>query len=279
MKEKYTNFTMAELKNMLDDKVNSYNAAKTQSERLDLKVELAEIAEACNELSLLTVYANCMEDEKPVVKFASTFYYDTVSPKYTVQKGVDNGKTKTFEVCAVQEGEKKMSLFKFIEWAKNRNQTITADKNWVSKVADARNTINAEWKKFMASEDGEKISKTAVKTAMQNAFDALAFIEAAGGSGKNAIIANKDVANYVIALAASVKVTSKDKKPDFKLTFLGKNWEGILFDVLHMAVEGKTYEVSYDAVNAEAEDEAEPVAEEPKAEPKKTGKGKGKKSK
>jgi hypothetical protein len=275
MKEMYTNFTMAELKKMLEESVNSYNVAKTLAERTEIKAKIAEIVEACNELSLLTAYSICMEDEKPVVKFASSFYYyDVVSPKYEVQKIEDCGKIKTVEVCSIKEGVKTPNLIKFIEWAKARNKVITAEKDWLVKTANARKTINAEWEKFMKSKDGYKMSKGAVKTALQSAFDALAFIEAKGGSGKNAIIANGDIANLIISTAAQLKVIpDENKKPDFKLSFLGKNWEPLLFNCLYMAVEGKTYEITYGetAIDTETED-AEPVAEEPKAEPTKAGK-------
>ena len=257
MKENFENRTMNELKAMLNDYVEKYNASVDTTEKIDLTLDIKDAVDAINELSLLTVYADCLNDEQPLMKFASTYYYDFISVKYSVQPVVIDGKSRKINVATINESDKKMSLFKFIEWTKNRNKLVTADKYYIVKVADARSAITKEWKKFMDAEDGETMSKKAIKAAMQEAFNALVFIK--GASGNNAVIANKNIANYVIALAANVKVTSKDKKPTFKVEFLGKNWEGILFDALHMAIDGKTFEVSYgeDAVEAEAEAPAE----------------------
>jgi hypothetical protein len=81
----------------------------------------------------------------------------------------------------------------------------------------------------------------------------------------NAVIANGDIANYIIALAAQGKTTRKDGKVDFKVEFMSNNnWKSKAFDILHMAVEGKTFEVVYgdpeEAINA-ATVETKPAAE------------------
>lgn len=276
MKERFTNYTMADLKTMLNENVEKFNAATAQSDKIDLRVEIKDIIEACNELSLLTVYADCIDDAQPIVKFASTYVYDTVSPKYTVQSTVVDGKSKSAEVCEIKDGTKTLSLFKFIEWAKARNKGVTAEARWIEKVTASREAIVAEWKKFMTSNDGYAISKNVVKAEMQKVFDAIVFIPCEHKPDKNAIIAKRNVAEYIIALAADKKVVLKDRSPNFTVSFLTKNWEGLIFDSLNMSVKDKTFDVDYgDKVEeAEAETEAEAPAEEPKATAKKGRKSK-----
>jgi hypothetical protein len=271
MKERFTNYTMADLKAMLNENVDKFNnVATTQADKIDLRVEIKDIIEACNELSLLTVYSDCLADEQPVVKFASAYVYDTISAKYTVQSIIENGKSKSSEVCEIKDGTKTLAPFKFIEWAKARNKIITADACWIEKVTAAREAIVAEWKKYMASNDGYAISKNVVKSEMQKVFDALVFIPCENAKDKNAIIAKRNVAEYIIALAADKKVVLKDRSPNFTVSFLTKSWEGLIFDSLHMSVKGKTYDIDYGDKTEEAE--AEPKAEEPKAETKTKGK-------
>lgn len=267
MKKMYENLTLEQLRAMLDETVDKHNIAENSIARVEARAETKDITDAYNELSLLTVYANCMKEEQPLVAFVKTFYYHTVSVKVAVSNEVIDGVAKSSEVASVTESDKKMSLFKFIDWAKDRNKVITADKCYKTATNKCRNTINAVWENFQNSKDKTEMSKNAVKKALQPMFDALIFIK--GKSGKNAVIATGDIAFYIIALAAELKTTADDnKKPNFNIEFLkSKSWDGHILNMLHMAVEGKTFDVVYGdpeeevsdniaGVNAEAEAEA-----------------------
>ena len=263
MKEAYKGIKLQELREMLDNAVNTHNATENYKERLEMRSEHKDIADAYNELSLLTVYAKCMKAEKPLIEFTKTFFYTTVSVKYVPQNQEKDGVVKSTEVgSVVEKTETRLKLYKFIDWAQAANKSVTADKSWKSICASSRDAINKEWKKFMDSTDGTKMSKTAVKKAVQKAFDALVFIESE--KGLNAIIAKNDnSANYIIPVAAKLKVNSKDNKPKHTINFLNeKDWEDRLFDMFHMAVEGKTFEVIY---GQPVEDAVEKTNEKSKA--------------
>ena len=89
------------------------------------------------------------------------------------------------------------------------------------------------------------MSKNKVKGALQSAFDALVFVKSE--TGKNAVIADGKQAGYVVAAAADAKAGLNDAgSVAFTLEFLkGKKWQDLLMHVLHMAVEGKTYDIVY----------------------------------
>ena len=261
MKKMYENLTLDQLRAMLDEAVEKHNTADNSVARVEARIECKDIEEAYNELSLRTVYADCMKEEQPLVAFVKKFYYHTVSTKTKVDNDVVDGVAKSLEVASVVENDRKMSLFKFIDWAKDRNKFITKDKNYKTATNNARNAINAVWEDFKNSKDKTEMSKNAIKKALQPMFDALVFIK--GKSGKNAVIATGDIAFYIIALAGELKTVADDKKkPNFNIEFLKKQaWDGHILNMLHMAVEGKTFDVVYgDPENAVPEDEVEAEA-------------------
>lgn len=260
MKKTYENLTLDQLRAMLDETVDKHNEAENSIARVEAYAEAKDIADAYTELSLLTVYANCMKDDQPLVAFVKTFYYHTVSVKVAISNEVVDGVAKSSEVASVVENDRKMSLFKFIDWAKDRNKTITVDRYYKTATNKARNAINTIWENFQNSKDKTEMSKNAVKKALQPMFDALIFIK--GKSGKNAVIATGDIAFYIIALAAELKTTADDnKKPNFNIEFLkSKAWDGHILNMLHMAVEGKTFDVVYGDPEEEVADNAEAEA-------------------
>ena len=187
------------------------------------------------------------------IKHEPSSLCENISVKTVVSNTVVEGVAKSTEVSSVNEIDRKMNLYAFIEWAKERNKVITAKTDYKSIANASRKDINDAWKTAMEDSSEIKISKKTAKKAIQNVFDSLIFI--AGKSGKNAVVANGDIANYIIALAGDLKVTSNEHNPNFEIDFLkGKSWEGHIFNMLHMAVEGKTYEVVYgDPENEAAE--------------------------
>jgi hypothetical protein len=266
MKKTYENLTLDQLRAMLDETVEKHNEAENSATRIEARVEIKDIEEAYNELSLLTVYSKCMEDAQPLVAFVKKFYYPTVSVKVKAVNEVVDGVAKSSEAASVTENDRKMSLFKFIDWAKERNKFITADKNYKVETNKARKAINELWENFKNSKDKTEMSKNAVKKVLQPMFDALIFIK--GKSGKNAVIANGDTAFYIIALAGELKTTADDNKnPNFTIEFLkSKSWDGHILNMLKMAVEGKTFDVVYGDPEEEVAEKAKPEVKKDKTE-------------
>lgn len=256
--------TMPEAKAALEAAVENYNNTTDVAERTKLEIEAKELATQYNAISLLTDYAKFMADDKPVVAIAKAYKYPTISFRLNVADQLVDGKAKKVKVASIEDGTKTHNLYDFLDWAAKHNKKITASGDWKSKAEEARGIINGEWKKFMESDDGYKMSKSAVKTAVQSMFDALVFI--AGESGKNSVIANGAIANYLIALAAQNKIAVEDGKIQFSVHFMSaNNWKSKAFDVLHMAVEGKSFNVIYgdpeETVNAEVAAEQTEAAE------------------
>lgn len=264
------NRTMTVVLDELNKSVNKYNDTTDNIERAELAAKHKELAQEYNELSLLNAYAGFMADENPVVALAKAFYYATVSVKDTVHNEVINGVKTSNTTRSVNEGEKKLDVVKFVEWTAERNKCVAASKDWKVKIGTARSSIEKEWKSFFASKaDSKAISVGKVKKATQEAFDALVFIPCENNKDKNAVIANGDVAKMLIAFANKLQDSKTDGKINIKGTILAPaTWNSLLLTALHLAVEGKTYELAYGteeeaakaskvAVEAETEEKAE----------------------
>lgn len=254
MKETVKTRTMAIVLDELNKSVDEYNLATDAVERVQLTVKHKNLAQEYNELSLLCAYAECMKAEKPIVELAKRYYYDTVSVKDNVHNEVVDGVQKSSITRSVKDGNKKLDLSKFIEWTEERNKSVAAAKDWKTKVVNARKVIEIEWKKFFASKgDSHAMSIGKTKKALQEMFDSLVFIKTE--SNKNAIIANGDIAKWVLGFANS----RKDSKVDDNITITGNvlpraTWNTLLMDILHKAVSGKTYEIIYGEPEENTED-------------------------
>ena len=284
--------TLAVIRTELNTSVDKFNDSRDPAERNKLKTEQKALVQEYDKLSLHTCYAECFKEATPVAALAKTFTYESLNVQYkTVDETIDCA-LQSVEKGSIKDTAKRLDLVKFIEWTEDRNKCVAPNKNWRAELRKSRETINAEWKKFMDSEDGYKMSKTAVKKALQSAVDAIAFVPCENDKDKNAIIVNgKKHGGYVIAKAPQGKVNSKDKKHEFGLEFLNnKNWFDTLMEVLHMIVENKDYTVIYGEPEEEAKAEAEATAQaeanteaQPQTESKSKsngkGKGKGNKSK
>lgn len=238
--------TMPEVKVALDELVKKYNDTTDVSERTKLEIDGKELAGKYNALSLLTAYAGIMADANPVVAIAKAYSYPTVNFKLSVVDKLVDGKAKKVKSASIEDSSKVHNLYDFLDWTAKHGKKVTASGDWKSKAEAARESVNKEWKKYMDSKDGYKMSKSAIKKTVQTMFDALVFIPCENNEQLNAVIANNNIANYLIALAAQGKTTRKDGKVDFKVEFMsGNNWKSKAFDILHMAVENKTFDVVY----------------------------------
>ena len=238
--------TMPEAKVALDELVKKYNDTVDVSERTKLEIDGKDLAAKYNALSLLTAYAGIMAEANPVVAIAKAYSYPTVNFKLSVVDKLVDGKAIKVKAASVEDGSKVHNLYDFLDWTAKHGKKVTASGDWKSKAEAAREAVNKEWKKYMDSKDGYKMSKSAIKKSVQAMFDALVFIPCENNDKLNAVIASGDIANYLIALAAQGKTTRKDGKVDFKVEFMSSNnWKSKAFDVLHLAVENKTFEVVY----------------------------------
>lgn len=266
MKKSFESMTMAEIRAELSTSVDKYNLSQNADERVELAMSHKDMVQAYNELSLLSVYGKCLAAEYPVVALAKTYYYDTISVKDTPHNEEVNGVMRSVVTRSITDGNAKLNLSKFITWTAECNKNVAAAKNWAEVVEASRKVVETEWKKYFASKgDTHSFSTKKVKEAIQKMFDAVVFIPSE--SGKNAMIATGDIAKWTIAHANERKDSKVETGVNLKTTVLAKSRWGVLqMDALHMAAEGKTFDIVFG--------EEEPEAEEAPAAEK--GKGKAK---
>lgn len=262
--------TMSVVREELNASVDKYNLCENAVERVQLSVDHKKLAEEYNTLSMLSAYAECIKDESPLVALAKTYYYDTVSVKDSVHNEVIDGVQTSSVTRSVQDGCKKLNIVKFIEWTEEHNKSVAAAKDWRTKMEAARAVVENEWKKFFAAKgDTHAVSIGKTKKALQAMFDALVFIACENNTDKNAVIANGDIAKWVIGFANS----RKDSKADGKITITGSvlpkaTWATLQMDILHKAVTGKEYEIFYGDPEEESAEEESAPAEKKSAEKK-----------
>lgn len=260
--KKISEMTMAEMLAELNTSVNTYNASNDAAERVELSAVHADLVKAYNEASILSAYATCMKDKMPVVALSKMLYCAKVNTKDTPHKVTDEtGKTTVKITRSVNEGVQKLNVVKFLDWAAERNQCLAASKNWKANMYAARDTINGEWKKWLDSTDGTKMSKNAIKKKLQAMFDAIAFIPCDNAPEKNAIVADNNAAGWIVALAATGKTTNDNGKITMTLEFLkGNKLHDLVTDILHMAIEKKSFETVYGDPEEEAKAAAKAAA-------------------
>ena len=265
--ENLKGMTMQEIRGLIDTNIEALNLADTAEDKITLKAKIKDEIQAYNTASMLTVYANCITTENPLVTFAKTYYYNVISFKETVCDDIDaDGKKTHYVVYSIREVDnngnklvKNLDLVKFIEWATDRNKPVTAEKTWKAAYLRARNTIVESCKKHVESKDGYKISKNSIKKTLQEMFDALIFIPCENDKEKNAVIATGKMAAVITHLAADMKETCVNGTPKFKAEYFNEaSWKKTVFQFLNMAVEGKDFDIAYEEESKEA---TEPTAE------------------
>ena len=265
--KKTENRTMATVLEELNNSVDKYNEATNAAERVNLAVEHKNLVQEYNELSLLNSYAEFMKEDKPLVALAKAYYYKTVNVKDAVHNEVVDGVQRSSVTRSVKESDKKLDIIKFIDWTEERNKSVAAAKDWKIKIAAARNSIENEWKKFFASnKDSHSMSIGKAKKALQAMFDALVFIPSE--TGKNAVIANGNIAKWVLGFANN----RKDAKVDGEIVITGNvlpraTWNALQLDILHAAVAEKTLDIVYGEPEDEASDKVKNGTEKTKAKP------------
>lgn len=241
----------------LNASVDKYNATSNAEERVALAIVHLNLVREYNEISLLNAYATFMAAENPLIALAEKYYYGVISVKDAAHTEIVDGTPKSSVTRSVKYGSKKLDVVKFIEWTEECNKSVAAATNWKTMVLAARNSIADEWKKFFAAKkDTHAMSIGKTKKALQAMFDALVFVPSE--TGKNAIIANGDIAKWVLAFANERKDTNADGNVNITGYVLKKtSWNTLLLDMLHKAVTGKDFEIVY----GEPEEDAAAAAE------------------
>ena len=235
--------TLTTIRNELVEAVDKYNLSSDADERAGLELSMKKLTEEWNELSLLTAYASFLEDAQPLVAFGKAYTYATIGAKDHPHKEVVNGVKRTVHTMSVEDGVKQLSLTKFLSWAQESNKMLAADKLWIEKWGAAREEVNKQWKRIFASKgENTELKIGQMRRALQNLFDALVFIEAAGGSGKNALFATGNMAKYALALSNVRKVNLSEKTQKVQ-NMSSQLWEQIGMDIWHQVCANKTYEV------------------------------------
>lgn len=235
--------TLDIIRNELVDAVDKYNISSDAVERADLEITMKKLVDDWNELSLLTSYASFLDDDRPLVAFGKAYTYATIGTKDHPHKEVVNGVKRTVHTLSVEDGVKQLSLTKFLGWAKESNKELATDKLWIEKWGAARDEVNKQWRRVFACK-GEKteLKIGQMKKALQALFDALVFIECAGGSGKNAMVADGNMAKYALGVSNERKVDLAAKKLKVQ-NMSSQRWEQVGMDIWHMVCDAKSYEV------------------------------------
>ena len=233
--------TLEVIKAELKDSVDKYNMSEVAETRNMLALEHKKLCDEYNLTSLLTSYALFLEDQLPLVALGKALTYDTISTKDNKHDEVVNGVKRTIFTRSINESPKMLSIQKFIEWAGEKNRQLATDKFWIEKYGAAREEALRQWKRFWSSTgESTKFEVGKMRRALQSMFDALVFV--AGPSGKNSLVANGDMAKYVLGIANKAK-DDLEKKKFTVVTMSSSMWDQITMKVWHMVCEKKDYTV------------------------------------
>lgn len=252
--------TLEIIRNELTEAVDKYNLSTSADERAGLEVTMKNLVDEWNELSMLTAYSTFLDDESPLVAFGKAYTYATISTKDNKHKEVVDGVKRSISTRSVEDGFRQLSVSKFLNWAKEKNKTLTANAVWLDKFNAAREEVNKQWKRIFASKaENSDLKIGQMKRALQALFDVLVFVPAP--SGKNALVATNDMAKYALGLSNVRKVDLKEKTQKVQ-NMSSQLWEQVFMDIWHMVCSNKTYTVIIG--DEEPEEEAKP--EEKKSE-------------
>lgn len=250
--------------------VNNYNELDMADvSRVTLKKQASDLAKEYNELSMLTVYATCLEDKLPVKAFVEAGTYKTKRVKESAIKEPDkDGSLHLKLVCAVEDGKPaNLDLMKFLEWAAAKNKQAAHSADWRIKIAEAKDVIRDSYRKSFASNgDTHKLSIKKLKSVLQDMFDALIFIPTE--KGENSVRATGDIAKNFreFATKTNTKLVESDKLGE---VLPGDVWNALVMKNLKAAVEGKKLIVDFDCAEAaKTESDEEPTEETTESETK-----------
>lgn len=245
--------TCEQMKAELKTVVDSHNASEDLASRQVLAIKAFKLKDDYNKVSLLDVYAECMEAENPMLAFIKAYTYPTLSV---------SAKKDTGALTMKDDGASVMNLWNFVEWAEARNKSVTVGLDWKSKASDARKFLLEALEKYV--NDSTEKDVGGLKTAMQTMFDAI--VSNPGQSGKNSIVFTSKAARIIFT--SSGQNLLKLKQVNYASS---KAWQGQVLMFLHTAAEGKEPTLVYGdpedqkVAEAVAEAEAETTTEEAQA--------------
>lgn len=225
-------------------------------ERVALKKQAEDLAKEYNELSMLTVYANCLEDKLPVKAFVEAGTYKTKRIKRNEVKEPDKeGCLHLVISYSVDDGAGDLDITKFLEWAASKNKQAAHSADWRDKMAAVKDAIKDSYSKSLNSKgDTHKISVKALKGLVQDMFDALIFIPTE--KGENAVIADGYIAKLFREFATQTNTKLADSD-NIGSVLTGKVWNTLVMKGTKSAVKGKKLTVDFDGVESAAKSEDE----------------------
>lgn len=243
------------------ENISKFNLTENPAEKNKLELELKTLEGEYNELSLLNSWSGFVADENPMVAFAEAYEYSIIGHKDVDHRETKDGVKIVVRTRVLDESKTRiLNVEDFINWTEERHASVAADKHWRKAVMAARDSIIDQWKGFMAAKgDTRAISITKMKKALQAMVDALVFIP--GSKGGNAVIVKSDVAKAVFALC-------NQRKDGLKGTIMPASvWKKMEVDVLHAAVAGKEFTISYADEDETTKEQTVPATESTSTEP------------
>ena len=256
MEKKITARTVEVVLNEIKENVTNFNLTTDPAEKNKLELELKNLETEYNLLSLHNAWAEFMTAENPMVAFAKAYEYDNVGHKDVPLRKTVEGVMKVTPTRVVDETKTRLlNVKEFVEWTEACGQSVANDKHWRKAVTAARDAIIAEWKGFMATKDTaatHTVSFKKMQTALQAMVDALVFVK--GSAGGNAVIVKRDTVKAAFAFCTQ-------RKDGLKGSIMSEAvWKKLQMDILHAAVAGKTFTISYGDEEPEQAEEAAPAA-------------------
>lgn len=230
--------------------VDAYNLSKDPVEKIELELNGKKLLDEYNELALLKAYADCAGANNPMVAFGKMYAYKAISVKDSKHDEMVDGVKKSVTTRTIDFKDKMLNITKFVTWMKERNTPVTYRHDWADKIVEAQKVLTNQWKDFI--NDGTHFRVTDLKNAFQNMIDALVVVP--GKDGANTVIVTSKNTRAIIAFCTA-------RKDGLIGTIAARNtWEKLQMDILHGAVDGKEFAITYgteEAEDAEAEAEAE----------------------
>lgn len=239
MKENTAARTMEVVAAEIKANVTAFNLTEEPAEKNKLELALKTLENEYNELSLLNTWASFMTEDIPMVAFAKAYDYPVIGHKDVDSRKVENGVKTIVRTRVVDETKTRMLTVKdFVEWTEESGACVAHDKHWRKAVNAARDSVIDQWKGFMGSKgDTRTVSIGKMTKALQEMVDALVFVE--GEKGGNAVKVKRDIAKAVFALC-------NQRKDGLKGSIMSESvWKKLQVDVLHAAVSGKDFTISY----------------------------------
>jgi hypothetical protein len=281
--KKSENRTMVVILQELNDSVNKYNDTSSTTERVELATKHKNLVDEYNEASRITNYSNFVKKPYPLVELVKEYYYETISVKDNSHKDTDeNGAIKLTTTRSVNYNNRRFDVVDFIKWSEEKNKSVAAEKDWLTKIGAARKFVENEWKRFFDSgKDSHSMRIGKTKDKLQEMFDALTFIPCENAKDKNALIADNNIAKWVLGFSN----LRKDGKVEDEVVIVGHilpnaTWKVLCLDILHKAAKKKNFEFVYGDPEAKVaekvENNAKPTSNKPSTGTKGNSRGKGK---